>query len=87
MGKLATTWALAVAALGSGVMATGSVTAGEIAGGNAELQLKLSFVGRYDSGIRAESGAEIVQHDPGTQRLFTINAKAASVDVLDAANP
>lgn len=87
MGRLATTWALAAAAIGSGVMTTGSVTAGEVAGGNVELQLKLSFVGRYDSGIRGASGAEIVQHDPGTQRLFTINAKAASVDVLDAANP
>ena len=38
--------------------------AGEVAGGNSNLQLDLTLLGRYDSGIRNASAAEIVQHDP-----------------------
>lgn len=79
--------ALALAA--SVVMLTGGAhtQAGEIAQGNANLQLKLRLLGRYDSGIRGAGGAEIVAHDASTQRLFVINASAASVDVLDISNP
>ncbi len=34
-----------------------------------------------------ESAAEIVAHDPVSQRLFLINAQAVSVDVLDLSDP
>lgn len=60
---------------------------GKVAQGNANLQLELSLLGRYDSGIRDASGAEIVAHDPATQRLFVVNAADSSVDVLDISNP
>lgn len=34
-----------------------------------------------------QAAAEIVAHDPGTQRLFVVNAQAATVDVLSIADP
>jgi DNA-binding beta-propeller fold protein YncE len=56
-------------------------------GNSRDLDLNLTAVGRYDSGLRGQSAAEIVAHDPGTQRLFVINAAARSIDVLDIADP
>lgn len=49
--------------------------------------LQLWFLGRYQTGIFGESAAEIVAHDPQTQRLFVVKATAAAVDVLDIRNP
>lgn len=49
--------------------------------------LTLTALGRYDSGIRDGSAAEIVAHDPRTQSLFVINAAASSIDVLDIRDP
>jgi len=50
-------------------------------------RITLSALGSYDSGLRGESAAEIVAHDPREQRLFVINAAASSIDVLDIADP
>jgi 2',3'-cyclic-nucleotide 2'-phosphodiesterase/3'-nucleotidase/5'-nucleotidase len=50
-------------------------------------QVELTVLGTYASGIFAEGGAEIVAHDPLTQRLYVVNAQEASVDVLDISNP
>ena len=44
-------------------------------------------LGTYETGIFDESAAEIVVHDPVTQRLFVINASAPAVDVLDISDP
>jgi hypothetical protein len=49
--------------------------------------IELTPIGTYASGIFAEGGAEIVAHDPLTQRLYVVNAQAASVDVLDISDP
>lgn len=52
--------------------------------------VRLVQIGRYESGLFDEGAAEIVAHDPASQRLFVINAQAATVDVLsivDPANP
>src|SRR5688572_26005180 len=49
--------------------------------------IALTPIGSYASGIFDEGGAEIVAHDPTTQRLYVVNAKAASVDVLSIADP
>ena len=54
---------------------------------NGTAAITVSLIGRYDSGIRGASAAEIVAHDPKTQRLFVINAAASSIDVLDISNP
>jgi 2',3'-cyclic-nucleotide 2'-phosphodiesterase/3'-nucleotidase/5'-nucleotidase len=49
--------------------------------------ITLTPIGTYASGIWNAGGAEIVAHDPVKQRLFVINALAASVDVLSIENP
>lgn len=56
-------------------------------GNRPERTLSLSVLGRYQSGLFDQLGAEIVAHDPGTQRLFVINAANVAVDVLDIRNP
>lgn len=49
--------------------------------------IDLTLAGRYASGVFDEGAAEIVAHDPSTQRVFVINAAAVAVDVLDVSNP
>lgn len=49
-------------------------------------QIQLTPVGTYASGIYEQGAAEIVAHDPKSQRLFVVNANDASVDVLSIAN-
>lgn len=49
--------------------------------------IELSVLGRYETGTFDEGAAEIVTYDRGTRRLFVVNANAATVDVLDIAEP
>ncbi|MEQ1762385.1 MAG: choice-of-anchor I family protein [Pyrinomonadaceae bacterium] len=53
----------------------------------AKPSVKLRILGSYDHGAFARSAAEIVAHDPATQRLFVINAEDSSIDILDISNP
>ena len=46
-------------------------------------ELELVPVARYESGIFDDSAAEIVAHDPATQRLFVTNGAESRIDVLD----
>lgn len=55
--------------------------------GTGEAVLDLSRIGRYSSGIFDQSAAEIVAHDPVTQRLFVVNSAAVAIDVLNFADP
>ena len=41
-----------------------------------ERSISLKRVGTYASGIFDAGGAEIVAHDPKTQRLFVVNARS-----------
>ncbi|MDH6098085.1 esterase-like activity of phytase family protein, partial [Anabaenopsis sp. FSS-46] len=50
-------------------------------------QLQLNLLGTYATNIFNRSAAEIVVHDPQTQRLFIVNASAPAVEVLDISNP
>src|SRR6185436_16766685 len=50
-------------------------------------QIELTPIGTYASGIFEQGGSEIAAHDPLTQRLYVVNAKEASVNVLDISNP
>ena len=52
-----------------------------------QTSVQLEQIGRYESGVFAESAAEIVSYDSVSQRLFVVNANAASVDVLGMADP
>ena len=53
----------------------------------APAQINLQTLGTYQSGIFDESAAEIVAHDPNTQRLYVVNASSGNIDVLDINNP
>jgi hypothetical protein len=49
--------------------------------------ISIAPIGTYASGVFGESAAEIVAHDPATQRLFVVNAQSGNVDVLDIRVP
>ncbi len=51
--------------------------------------IELNVLGSYKApgNVFDESAAEIVAHDASNQRLFVVNANAATVDVLDIRNP
>ena len=49
--------------------------------------IQLNPVGTYSAGAFNEGAAEIVAHDPKTQRLFVVNGATSSIDVLDVNNP
>lgn len=55
--------------------------------GAPKTRVVLKPIGTYESGVFDGSGAEIVAHDPETQRLFVVNAAAATVDILDISDP
>jgi hypothetical protein len=50
-------------------------------------EIELTVLGTYASGIFNAGSAEIAAHDPLTQRLYVVNAQAATVDVLNIRNP
>ena len=49
--------------------------------------LRLTHLGSYHTGSFDASAAEIVAHDPATQRLFFTNSANATIGVLDITNP
>lgn len=51
------------------------------------LSVTLNPIGTYSSGVFDDSAAEIVAHDPATQRLFVTNASEGTVDMLDMSDP
>ncbi len=53
----------------------------------AAAQLRLSPIGTFRTGVYNAGGAEIVVHDPATQRLYFIEASTGRIVVLDISNP
>jgi 2',3'-cyclic-nucleotide 2'-phosphodiesterase/3'-nucleotidase/5'-nucleotidase len=49
--------------------------------------IELRLLGTYATGEFGAGAAEIVAHDPKTQRLFVVNGADSTVDVLDASDP
>ncbi len=49
--------------------------------------LTLAPLGTHHTDVFDEAAAEIVEHDPLTQRLFVVNAEKGAIDVLDASDP
>jgi hypothetical protein len=49
--------------------------------------ISITPIGTYATGIFDKSSAEIVAHDPKTQRLFVVNAQSGNIDVLDIRIP
>src|SRR5688572_21179941 len=48
---------------------------------------RLSVVGTFRAGPYNQGAAEIVAHDPVTQRLFVVNGADATIDILDMRTP
>lgn len=53
--------------------------------GRSDIELRV--LGTYATGIFDAGAAEIVAHDPLTQRLFVVNGAASAIDVLDIRVP
>ena len=49
--------------------------------------IELTPIGTFATGIFDDGAAEILAHDPATQRLFVVNGADATIDVLDISNP
>lgn len=79
----------ATTALLPSAQATGSHGGGHGHGkpGHQGGKLDLTLLGRYESGKFDEGGAEITAYDSRTRKVFTINAEAGTVDILDIRNP
>ena len=52
----------------------------------AHAEVALDLLSTYDTGL-GEGASEIVAFDPDSQRIFTVNATAATVDIIDLTNP
>ncbi|MCA9914722.1 MAG: alkaline phosphatase, partial [Anaerolineae bacterium] len=50
-------------------------------------ELTLTVLGTYETGIFDEGAQEIGAYDPSSGRLFTTNAQADSIDILDMSSP
>lgn len=90
--RRATAVALAcVAPLALALVATAPATAAVVADpvvlAAEDAPFHLLPVGSYGAGTLDEGAAEIVAHYPAGQRLLVVNAQAATVDVLDVADP
>ena len=53
----------------------------------ARPSVELRVLRTYDHGSFDEAAAEIVAHDPATQRLFVVNAENSTIDILDISDP
>jgi hypothetical protein len=51
------------------------------------MAINLIPIGTYETGAFDEGAAEIVAHDPASQRLFVVNGATGSVDILDISDP
>lgn len=71
----------------AGVAAASSTAGAESHETNDGSNPQLTFLGRYESGIFDDGGAEIPTYDPMTERVFVINANAGVADVLDVSDP
>lgn len=50
-------------------------------------KIEITPIGTYATGIYNNSAAEIVAHDPTTQRLYVVNGGSSSIDILNVADP
>ena len=49
--------------------------------------ISLNLIGSYQNFVSGTNSAEIVVHDPTTQRLYIANSIAAKLDIIDFINP
>lgn len=53
----------------------------------ASQSLTLNYVTSFSNGTAGTNSAEIVAHDPTTQRLYIANSIGAKIDIVDFSNP
>jgi hypothetical protein len=71
----------------AGLLACGISAHAVAAPAASPFAISIKPIGTYATDIFGESAAEIVAHDPKTQRLFVVNAQNDEIDVLDVLNP
>jgi hypothetical protein len=76
-----------VVALAAALPATAAVVDHPLRDAAPGAALSLEPIGTYETGVFDESAAEIVAFHARSQRVFTVNADAGAVDVLDVADP
>jgi 2',3'-cyclic-nucleotide 2'-phosphodiesterase/3'-nucleotidase/5'-nucleotidase len=54
---------------------------------SAKPSIQIGVLGTYSTGIYNSGGSEISAYDPGTHRLFIVNAKLVTIDIVDITNP
>jgi len=81
------TWQRGLAALAAATTIVTGASSAQAILSVGEVQFHL--IGRYETGIytNGDGAAEIVAHDPVSQRLFVVNGIAKTIDVLDISNP
>lgn len=50
-------------------------------------RVQLRLISNVQTGVFDDGAAEITAYDPGSQRLFYVNANAVTVDILDLSDP
>lgn len=50
-------------------------------------EVSMTFVSSFTNGVAATNSAEIVAHDPISQRLFVANSIGKKLDIIDFSNP
>lgn len=53
----------------------------------ASQSIKLNHIASFSNGVAGTNSAEIVAHDPTTQRLFIANSIGAKLDIVNFSNP
>ena len=71
----------------SALVLSSLLTTGSAHPDRAPVSISLGQIGRYSTGVFGAGAAEIVAHDPRTQRLFVVNGASSTVDVLDLSDP
>jgi DNA-binding beta-propeller fold protein YncE len=74
-------------ALAAALLACGIAAPAFAAPAASPFAISIEPIGTYATGIFDKSSAEIVAHDPKTQRLFVVNAESGRVDVLNILSP
>jgi len=68
-------------------LAVGHAQFAQAAPAKSPFAISIEPIGTYATGIFDRSSAEIVAHDPKTQRLFVVNAETGRIDVLSILAP
>lgn len=79
--------AIAAVAAAAAIPAHGAIVDSLITASADDAPLTLTPLGAHDTGVFDESAAEIVAFHAATARLFTVDANAGQVRVLDASDP